>query len=689
MEKDVDNIVNLFLSKKKYSLEDIINECKKNNINDEDLICKILDELKIKGIIYEKKDTYSQFPDNLFIGTLNISDNINYITIDGKTIVIDDSDLNDSLDGDLVTIKENNGKFKIDSIVKRKDGLLTVEVVHKNGDIYLNPKYDIIKHKIIIDSLSLNNFVDGDLLLVKISERLEDNCYIGEFVEYLGHVSDPDDDLELIAKENSFKIDFDEECMKEVDAIPNEVLDSDKINRLDFTNELIFSIDGENTKDRDDAISLSLDEEGNYILGVHIADVSHYVHPGMKLWTEAMDRSTSVYLANSVIPMLPHKLSNGICSLNPDVERLTFSCIVKISPKGQIINYSFVDSFIKSKRALTYDEANDIIEGKENNRDRELSLTLRLMYQLSNILEINKVKRGYIDFGCNDVIVDIDNDNTPIDLHLRLRNKAEKLIANFMQIASECAALYVSSRAPYRVHDKPRIDDMMYALETLNTTGIKVNEIEDVIDPKEIQKLLNQIKNSSDRDIVSNIILRAMKPARYSPYNIGHYGLALEKYSQFTSPIRRASDLMLHVVIKNERNLTKSFSYRDMADFCRHATNIEMNALNANRAAIRFQMRKYIENHYQEKFPAIVTFIDPSGIYIKTSQGIEGKIVAKDIEGDTFMYDFKTNTFKGKKTKYRIKIGSNVLLTPLDTFWNNMINFGISNEDLLLLKKRK
>ena len=578
------------------------------------------------------------------------------------------------------------------SIVQSNNNLI-VEVEHENGNIILKPKDIELNNIIIVNNTDIESYVDGDLLLVNIDDNLKNNCYYGEFIKYLGHVDDPNTDLQNIARNNDINIEFSEQAMKEADSLPNKVLDSEIHGRLDLTKELIFSIDCKDTKDRDDAISLHLDKDGNYILGVHIADVSHYVHPGMKLWDEAMERCTSVYMANSVIPMLPRKLSNGICSLNPNEKRLAFSCISKISPKGQILDYEFVDTVIESKLSLTYDVATDIIEGKNKNYDYNLFLTLRLMNQLSNILENAKNKRGAIDFGCNDVVVEFDEKDNPIDLKLRLRNKAEQLIANFMQVASQCAALYVSSPAPYRVHDKPAFRDLQDALDTLNHTRIKVTHVDDIVNPKAIQRILKEIKSEPSRNIAANIILRAMRPARYSPYNIGHYALGLDKYTQFTSPIRRASDLMLHVVMKSENTLDRSklpyFSVYEMNNFCIYATKKEAYAINAERQALLYETKKYIEDHYEDKFEAIVTYISPSGIFIKTSQGIEGKIYVDDIEGEDFTYDYKNNVYRSKKRDYVINIGTKLVLTPLDTsLENKAINFSIKYEDLLALKKR-
>lgn len=688
----LDYIKKLFSNDNKYSIEDIILKCKIVGFNDKSYLYDALEELEVKGVIYKNNNEYSLFPKDLYLSSINIcNDGTILACVNNNTIAIDVDDLNDALDGDIVTIKLIDKKYVVNNIVRRKDGNVVVMVCHEDDNIILNPKDVILKHKIIIENIKLDSFVDGDLLLVEIGKNLENNCYYGEYLEYLGHVCDPNADLQIIAKENNIDLKFSQQAMDEAIAIPSEVSNEEIIGRLDLTKELIFSIDCKNTKDKDDAISLHLDKEGNYILGVHIADVSHYVHPGMKLWEEAMDRSTSVYLANTVIPMLPRKLSNGICSLNPNVKRLTFSCIAKISPKGDILDYQFVDSVIESKLCLTYEEATDIIEGRNKNYDYNLFLTLRLMNQLSNILEKAKNKRGVIDFGDNDVIIEFDENDKPIDLSLRVRNKAELLIANFMQVASQCAAQYVSSPAPFRVHDKPAFEDMQDALYTLSHKGIRVTDIDDIVDSKAIQNVLKRIRNESSRDIAANIFLKAMKPARYSARNVGHFALSLDKYAQFTSPIRRAPDLLLHVIMKNEKDLNNStcFSPQDVNRFCIHATKKEASAVIAQRQALLYETKKYLEDHYEEKFDAIVTFVYPSGIFIKTSQGIEGKIYADDIEGEEFRFDYYNNVYKSKRQGYVIDIGTRLLLTPLDVYGENkMISFSIKDEDLMVLKKR-
>ena len=316
-----------------------------------DMLRVALEELELEGKIEvdKTKGLFRSFPHDLGYvhGVLSINKHDEGVIMgrDGKKYKIKTEDLNDALDGDTVVVKptkkmsEGHVVCKVDKIIKRKDGLVVVEVTKgEDGEFYLRPFNARLNHPIKINAMSMRPLVEGDRIVVKISELTDNKCYYAGFVKNIGHKDDPDADLKIIAIENKIVIDFSEQALAEADAIPTEVTEEEKVGRLDLTNKLIFSIDGASTKDRDDAVSIELNERGNYVVGVHISDVTHYVHPGMQLWEEALQRGTSVYMADTVIPMLPHKLSNGICSLNPDVDRLTFSCIMEITPQGEVLN---------------------------------------------------------------------------------------------------------------------------------------------------------------------------------------------------------------------------------------------------------------------------------------------------------------------------------------------------------------
>lgn len=691
---------------KKFTFNELYKKLsKQTNLNDL-YLQNILEELELQGQIYYNNGYYRAFPFELGyvqgILTINKFDEGIVTLANGKKYIIDTSNLNDALDGDLVVIKAINTRKHnytnavVDKIVKRKDGLVVVEVCKDGDEYYLKPFNAILSHPIKINSMSMKLLVEGDRIVVKIAERSENDCYYAGFVKNIGHKNDPDADLKIIAIENDIVIEFSEQAIKEAENIPTEVSEEEKDGRLDLTKEIIFSIDSAKTKDRDDAISIKINENGNYIVGVHISDVTHYVHPRMQLWKEALFRGTSVYMADTVIPMIPHKLSNGICSLNEGVDRLTFSCIMEVTPQGQILNYDFVDSVINSKKAMTYDDVNNILEdGIIPEGYEEFVGILQEMNILSTNLEKLKIRRGFVDFGTNDLEIDINEEGTPIKFRQREQRTAEKLIENFMLLANECYATYVHIPTPLRVHEKPDTEKVEEAFELLNKSGIKVKSCHDIVNGKVIQQILAQIKDTSERNIAADIILRTMKRARYDVDRIGHFGLALENYGHWTSPIRRAADLRGHYNLRMQRdNLFNCDDYetlyKNMENFCEHISTRELKADTAEKTANSLEMVKYINNHIGEKFVAHVTYINNRIIFVKTEQGIGGKILPYDIDGDIFTFNDRSLSFNGNSTHIKIKIGTKLVITALDTNREfKTINFGVSEEDLPLILTKK
>ncbi len=692
---------------KKYRYRDIKKEmCAKRGYKN-DLLMEALQELIISGDVYldERKNLYRSFPSELGYvqGEININKHgEGFIITENNKYKVRPNNLRDALDGDTVILRPTNKKdhghivSRVDKIIKRKDGLVIVEVATKDGEMILKPYNAKIDHPIIINGIAMKPLVEGDRLLVKIDELTNGKYYAG-FIKGLGHKDDPDADLKMIAVENHITIDFTEEALEETKKIPTEVRPEDKKDRLDLTDKLIFTIDGEKTKDRDDAISLEVNEKGNYVLGVHISDVTHYIHPGMQLWDEAISRGTSVYMVNTVIPQFPHVISNGICSLNPNVDRLCLSCIMEVSPEGKILNYDFVDTVINSRKAMTYEDVNQVLEdGELVDGYEEFYDNLVLMQGLSSKLEKEKRKRGYVDFGNNDIEIEVDENGMPIEFKQRVQKTAEKIIENFMLLAGECYANYMILPSPLRIHEKPDEEDVEEAFNLIGRSGIKVKSSHDIVNGKVIQQMLSQIKNADERNIVANIMLRAMKLAKYDVQNQGHFGLGLPKYGHFTSPIRRAADLLAHHNLKQQRDNRFNIrlidvAYDDMEKICRHITRKERNADQAERDANHFEMIRYMSEHIGEKFEANVTYVNSRGIYIKTIDGIEGKILAEDLEGDQFYYDDATASFKGRKSKVKIRIGSHLILTAVDTKKEyRTVNFGLDEDDFkLLLNKKK
>lgn len=695
---------------KKYKFSQLRNEmCAKRGYK-ADLLREALDELELEGKIQvdSSRGLYRSFPHDIgyVFGTLSINKHDEGFILgrDGTKYRIKTEDLNDALDGDKVIVREkkklndSNAVAKVEKIVKRKDGLVVVEVAKdENGEYYLRPFNARLKHKIIINPMSMKPLVEGDRIVVKISEQLEsNNCYYAGFIKSIGHKDDPDADLKIIAIENNIVIDFSKEALAEAEAIPTEVSLEEKVGRLDLTNKLIFSIDGEKTKDRDDAVSIEINEKGNYVVGVHISDVTHYVHPGMKLWDEALQRGTSVYMADTVIPMLPHKLSNGICSLNPDVDRLTFSCIMEITPSGEVLNYDFVDSVINSRKAMTYEEVNQIFEeGILPPGYEEFYDSLELMHKLSSRMERIKEQRGYVNFGSNDLEIKMDEDGNPLEFKKKEQKTAEKIIENLMLLAGECYANYMIIPSPLRVHEAPEEEKVEEAFDLLEKSGIRVKATHDIVNGKVIQQILGQIHDMDERTVAAQIILRSMKRARYDVENVGHFGLGLHTYGHWTSPIRRAADLRGHYNLRLQRD--NKFSIKDvdefydmMDDFCQHISRKERNADQAERDADEFEMVKYMKNHIGEKFNAHVTYVNSKVMFVKTEEGITGRLYPEDVIGDRFNYNDSTLSFNGKKTKKKIRIGTKLVLTALDADRDfGSISFGVEQEDIPKILSRK
>lgn len=737
------------LKYKKYKFSQLRNEmCSKRGYK-ADMLREALSLLELEGMIEHDavKDMFRSFPHDLGyvhgVISINKHDEGFIMGKNGKKYKIRTEDLNDALDGDIVVVKptrkmsDGHVVCKVDKIVKRKDGLVVVEVTKgDDGEFYLRPFNARLSHPIKINAMSMRPLVEGDRIVVKISELTDNKCYYAGFVKNIGHKDDPDADLKVIAIENNIVIDFSEQALAEADALPTDVGLEEKVGRLDLTNKLIFTIDGASTKDRDDAVSIEVNEKGNYVVGVHISDVTNYVHPGMQLWEEALQRGTSVYMADTVIPMLPHKLSNGICSLNPDVDRLTLSCIMEITPGGQVLSYDFVDTVINSRKAMTYEDVNRVLEDGEILDDYvEFYDNLQLMRELSQTMERIKEKRGYVNFGSSDLEIKMDENGNPLGFKHKEQKTAEKIIENFMLLAGECYANYMIIPSPLRVHEAPDEDRVTQAFDLLKRSGIriksprdkddktadiidglmdgelksgpddidfkkpptaiKVHSTHEIINGKVIQQILEQIDDLDERTIASQIILRAMSRARYDVENVGHFGLALPKYGHFTSPIRRAADLRGHYNLKLQRD--NKFVIKDadefyemMNDFCQHISRKERNADQAERDADEFEMIKYMKEHIGEKFNAHITYVNSKVMFVKTDEGIIGKLYPQDLEGDRFNYSDATLSFNGKKSKKKLKIGTKLVITSLEADRDfGSICFGVQQEDLPLIKAKR
>ncbi len=705
-------------------------------LND-DYLKNLLCELEQEGQIYinnrSKNNSmwsYRKLPTDLgyVYGIIKVNKYGEGFVTDGKhKCKIKEEFLNEALSGDIVILRpkkiSTNGNYTsyyVDKILRRANGKVICEVKSDDkGNYYLEPIRSTLKHKIIIKEAVMERLVVGDRIQVQINDN-KNGVHYADFIELSSHKDDPDRDTKDIALEHNIDIEFSQLALEEAKKLPVKVTEEEMQGRLDCRKDIVFSIDGEDTKDRDDALSVKKLSNGHYMVFIHIADVSHYIHPGMALWNEALNRSTSVYMSQSVIAMLPHSISNGICSLNPGEDRLAFSCIVELNPEAEIVNYDFKECVIKSSKAMVYEDVDKVIEG-QNNRGNLLEEdtaipvgyvdfvdSIMCLDKLAQKIEKIKEKRGYINFGTNDIKISYDKDGNPIRFDTLKNSRSRKIIENFMLLAGECAANYLAVPTVYRVHEKPKSEKVAEVFDLLRKNGIdiidgrktstekrgiKVKTTTNFVNSKVIQEILKQISDMETRDIVANILIRSMNRARYDTENLGHFGLGLSSYVQFTSPIRRGPDLVQHYNIKLQKNGT--FDYANIADYekfiseyAAHATLKEREADLAERDADTLEMIKYMNNHVGEKFTCRITFLNNKNIFVKTIDGIEGVLKLDEVDGDNFIYDETKAYYRGQKSKAKLKIGTKLTLTSKPSRYGDVV-FGMTEKDVLSLKLKK
>lgn len=625
-----------------------------------------------------KKDNFMPFTNShLKIGILDVNKKgFGFVDVDSdEDIFIPKDCINKAIHNDKVIVEitskaNEKPEGRILKIVDRNLNDMVGEFYYKQGQPYVELDDKKIKIQVTIDKKKTLGAMNGHKVLVKITNKLNDNNYKGEILKILGHKNDPGVDILSISTKYNINDVFSEEVMKETDDLPNIVLEDEKKDRKDLRNEKIFTIDGDDTKDIDDAISLKVLSNGNYELGVHIADVSHYVRECTKLDDEAFNRGTSVYLADRVIPMLPHKLSNGICSLNPNEDRLAISCIMEINNKGETVNYDIFESIIRSKKQMTYNNVNKILEENITPEGyEEYEETIRKMNELAHILRKMKEKRGYIDFEINEAKIIVDEKGKAIDVVLRERYSGEKLIEDFMIAANETIAshiYYMELPFVYRIHGEPSEEKINQFRKFVSILGYKIVGNRKEITPISMQKMLDQLKDKEQYHILSANLLRSMQKAVYDKNNIGHFGLGSKCYTHFTSPIRRYPDLMVHRLLKkylfqNSIN-EETINYYDnkLIEITKHSSERERAAIECEREVDDMKKAEYMQSHINEEYEGIVSSVMPFGMFIELENTIEGLVRIDEIEDDYYTYNEETFSLTGKNNKRGYRLGDKV-----------------------------
>ena len=638
-----------------------------------------LDEMVSDGILYysDKKKKYLLLENSHLVkGTLSLNEKgFGFIIInkDIKDVYVNEKNINGAQDGDLVLFEYLNKdkerpEGRIIKTIKRNYEPLVGEVILVDGEYFVKP--DRKGANIYIPRDNLNGAVEGHKVVVT---PLKEGNRVGKITKIIGHKNDVGVDILSFVYEYNFSPSFPDEVIEELDDIPS-YLTEEEINkelssgRRDLRSEEIFTIDGSDTKDIDDAISLSKLDDGKYKLGVHIADVSYYVKEGTKLDDEAYFRGTSVYLVDRVLPMLPHKLSNGICSLNENEDRFAFSCEMIIDDKGDIGHYEIFKSIIRSRKKMTYEEVNKILEENTTSEDyKPFEKTLLLMNELSKILRKKMIRRGYIEFESTEAKIKVDENCHPTHIESRVQRSGEELIENFMIAANETVAssiYYKNLPGIYRVHDKPDEKRLGEFMKFLSLHGYVVNGKSKIDNPKDLQHILSQLEEVPEVRVLHDMAIRSQAKAVYSDVNIGHFGLGSKCYSHFTSPIRRYPDLILHRLLKdynyNYSDRIISERKEELPIECEHCSIREQEAQNCERDVDKMKKAEYMMDHIGEVYEGIISGVQEFGFFVELENTIEGLVKAESIKGDYYVFDNDLMALIGKKSKKKYSFGDKV-----------------------------
>ena len=647
---------------------------------------KTLNRLCMEAQIYysEKKKRYTLFSNtNYMKGKLIVNPKgYGFVILDDndrEDIFISSRNMLDAKSNDIVLVEyinKHNKEGKVTKVIKRDESNLVGLFDSEKGiDYVILDKKEYGKY--IIPKGFSKGAVPGHKVLVR---RLFNGAFNeAEVIKIIGHKNDVGIDILSYVYEYGFDPTYSDDVMAEVEKIPSEVSEEEMLSRTDLRDKMIFTIDGKDTKDIDDAISIEKIDNDKYILGVHIADVSHYVKKGSYLDDDAYERGTSVYLVDRVVPMLPHKLSNGICSLNPNVDRLAMSCVMEINGKGYVSNYQIFKSVIRSKKQMNYDDVNSILEdnvipsGYEEYVD-----TLRTMNELSNILRKKMVRHGYIEFNIKEPKIIVDDSCHPVDIKVCEQRTGEKLIENFMIVANETVAGFIEDKnlpGIYRVHDKPNKEKLIEYLKFLSIKGYNIKADVNRFSPKDYQNIINKFKNDPARDILGTLAIQTMSKAKYSDINIGHYGIASKRYSHFTSPIRRYPDLTLHRLLKDYLGTPNSKvidSWRkSLPGISIQTSKKELDSVDCERDVEKMKKAEYMMDHIGEVYTGVISGIMDFGFFVMLDNTVEGLVRLDSLKGDYYSYNKNRYMIigknKGKMYTYGDVVKVEVIAASKDT----------------------
>ncbi|MFD9625964.1 ribonuclease R [Peribacillus muralis] len=647
---------------------------------------KALVKMEEKGLVVRTRSNRYGLPQkmNLFRGKLTgHAKGFAFVTPEDNPgmddIFIPPNETGTAMHGDIVMVRvssETSGSRQEGTVIRILErGIKQVVGTYSESKSFgfVIPDDKKIANDIFIPQHASHGAVEGHKVVVKLTSYPEGRVSAeGEIIEILGHKNDPGVDILSVIHKYGLPMEFPEDIMKQANAVSDTIQESEIGNRRDLRNDVLVTIDGADAKDLDDAVSVSKLENGHYKLGVHIADVSHYVTEGSPIDKEALERGTSVYLVDRVIPMIPHRLSNGICSLNPQVDRFTLSCEMEITPDGHVVNHEIFESVIKTTERMTYGNVNKIlVEKDEEQLERYEALVpmFQEMEKLAAILRKNRMNRGAIDFDFNEARVIVDEEGHPTDVVLRERSVAEKLIEEFMLAANETVAEHfhrLDVPFIYRIHEDPKPEKLQRFFEFITNFGYIVRGSANDVHPKALQEIIEAVAGKPEETVISTVMLRSMQQAKYDPESLGHFGLSAEFYTHFTSPIRRYPDLIVHRLIRTylvEGKLdqaTKEKWNANLPEIADHTSKRERRSVDAERETDDLKKAEYMLDKIGEEYTGIIGSVTNFGMFVELPNTIEGLVHVSFMTDDYYRFDERQLAMIGERTGNVFRIGDEI-----------------------------
>jgi len=620
-----------------------------------------------------------------------IIQNIIKIQPSGKGIIlynneeynVDRKKINKALDGDNVLLKiltkKKKNKAEVIKIIKRSTKKYLGILKKSNNYGFVLTKNKNIYTDFFIEKENLKKYKDEEKVLVKFKIwNFNEDSPTGEIIESLGMAGETNTEVHSILHEYGLPYSFDKEIIKEANNVKEKISKKEIEKRKDFRKKMTFTIDPKDAKDFDDAISFEKNKDNNFEIGIHIADVTHYIKPNTIIDEEAKNRANSTYLVDRVIPMLPEKLSNNLCSLRPNENKLCFSFIFEINKKEEIIKRRFEKTIINSNYRFSYEEVQNIIENRTKKISKRNSLigkeyvvnekayqAIINLNELSKKLRKERIKKGSINFDKQELKFLLDPKNKPINIVFKESKDSHKLIEEYMLLANKNLGELIKKTKRefvYRIHDRPDNEKLENLKIIVNKLGYKLNTKPNKVGTS-LNKLLNEIKGKKEQNLIDKLALRSMSKAEYSNKNIGHYGLSFENYTHFTSPIRRYSDILTHRILEQELNNERTNNKTNLENICKHISKMEQLSVKAERASNKFMQTLYMNDKIGNKYKGIISGVTERGVYVEIIENkCEGMINVKNMTGDYYVYKESTHSLIGEKSKKRYQLGDVVYI---------------------------